>query len=123
YRASYDCSNMLDSTVWSAASRVNSNRNVSKWIAAAQKAHLGIIVCSKEQHLAELTRLKEIALEEHNIGAAVQCEQLRGKVQGYYKENVDITVSHDEADSYAALVSVFGEEVAKQIDQGMKKLN
>src|SRR5262249_17226352 len=35
----------------------------------------------------------------------------------------DPCASHDEADSYAALVSVFGEEVAKLINDKMKALN
>lgn len=91
YKKSYDCTNMLATTIWSAASRLRHDSKVSVWIAAARKANLGACSVTLEQHIAELERLKEIALETGNVGAAVQAEQLRGKAQGHYTERVEVT--------------------------------
>src|SRR5690348_1219443 len=84
YRAAYDCSTMLNSSVWALASRLRSNVNVASWIAAARKAGLGAATVTLSDHVTELERLKEIALQTGNVGAAVQAEQLRGKAMGHY---------------------------------------
>lgn len=91
YRESYNTSNMLDRTVWAEASRLRADRNVATWLSAARKAGLGRAAVTLEGHLAELERLREIALETGNVGAAVQAEQLRGKASNHYSENINVT--------------------------------
>lgn len=95
YRAAYDTSNMQQNTIWAAASRLRSHNNVSAWLSAARKAHLGEGKVTLEGHLRELERLKEIAVESGNVGAAVQAEQLRGKAQGLYVEQYKDVTEHD----------------------------
>jgi hypothetical protein len=92
YRAAYDCSTMMAATIIAAASRLRAQSNISAWLAAGREAHLGTAVLTRESHMAELERLKEIALKTGNVGAAVQAEQLRGKVAGHQVDTVrDIT--------------------------------
>lgn len=101
YRAAYDCSNSGRNTVWVESSRLRSHPNVALWLAAARKAHLGTAVLTKDMHLQELERLREIALDSGNVGAAVQAEQIRGKVAGHHIERIqDVT---DELDPVATL--------------------
>lgn len=99
YRGAYNTENMLPRTVWAEASRLNNDQSVTAWLAAGREAHLGTAVLTRESHLAELERLKEIAVKTGNIGAAVQAEQLRGKVAGHQVETVrDITERNEPAD-------------------------
>ena len=48
-------------------------------------------VLTREAHLEELKRLKGIALELEDIKAAINAEQLRGKVMGHYIERQEVT--------------------------------
>lgn len=93
YRAAYNTVNMQNRTIWAEASRLRADHNVATWLSAARKAGLGRAAVTLEGHLAELERLREIALETGNVGAAVQAEQLRGKASNHYSENVNITHS------------------------------
>jgi hypothetical protein len=95
YRRAYDCSNMAASTIWANSSTLRADKKVAAWIAAAREAHLDQTVCTKENHLDELARLKEIAVKTGNVGAAVQAEQLRGKVQGHYIERLELDISSE----------------------------
>lgn len=96
YRAAYDCSNMQQRTIWAESSRLRANPAVTAWLSAARKAGMGSAVLTHESHLRELERIREIALESGNIGAAVQAETARGKASGHYVEQVrDVTDRHD----------------------------
>jgi hypothetical protein len=88
YRSAYNATNMLDRTIWAAASRLRSDCKVATWLSAARKAGLGRAAVTLEGHLAELERLREIAIDSGNVGAAVQAEQLRGKASNHYSENI-----------------------------------
>jgi len=98
YRSAYDCSNMLNNSIWCAASKLRNNAKVEQWIAQARMAGLGSAVVTFEGHLRELERLREFAMKSGNVGAAVQAEQLRGKVAGHHVDQVrDVTERHDPA--------------------------
>lgn len=98
YRAAYDCSSMMNSTVIANASRLRADGNVAAWLSAARQAGLGTAVVTFENHIRELERLREIALSSGNIGAAVQAEQIRGKAAGHHIDQVrDVTERHDPA--------------------------
>lgn len=91
YRQAYDCSGSKDSSVWVEASKLRNNPKITRWLAAATKAGLAIARVSVEQHLDKLSELREMCVESGNLGAAVQAEQLRGKVLGYYKEQLEVS--------------------------------
>lgn len=95
YRAAYDCSQSQPSTIWARASELRANGKVAAWITAAQKACLGATKLTLDDHLQQLERLREIALEKGNVGAAVLAEHHRGKAKGHYTDNVNITTEHD----------------------------
>lgn len=86
YRNAYDTANMQANTIWARASEAKSNSKVAVWLAQARKNGLGAATVTLEGHLQELERLKAIAIETGNVGAAVQAEQLRGKAAGHYVE-------------------------------------
>lgn len=96
YRAAYNTENMGHGTVAVEASRLKSNPKVALTISILRKHGLGALNISRDDHLQELERLKAIALETGNVGAAVQAEQLRGKVGGHYVEkHADVSQSTD----------------------------
>jgi len=88
YRLAYDTSGMLPNTVWTEASMLRSDPKVAQWLSAARQAHLGTAVLTRDMHMAELERIREIALASGNIGAAVAAEQTRGKVAGHHIERI-----------------------------------
>jgi hypothetical protein len=113
YRAAYDTSSMLAKTVWAEASRLRAHPEVTAWLAAARKANLGTAVLTKEAHMQELERLREIALDSGNIGAAVQAEQLRGKVAGHHIEKVQsVPADTDPVDKLRDIERKHGPEIA-----------
>lgn len=117
YRAAYDCANSTTRTVWAEASRQRSNPNVSAWIAAAQKACLGSTAVTLDDHLRQLERLREIALESGNVGAAVLAEHHRGKARGHYVEQVRDVTEHDPQRTIMEIAQhslEFAQELAKQ---------
>lgn len=115
YRLAYDCSNSSSATIIAHASRLRADANVSAWLAAGREAHLGTAILTRESHMAELERLKEIAIKTGNVGAAVQAEQLRGKVAGHQVDRIaDVTAEQDPFEMLRAIARDMGEDVAKQ---------
>lgn len=100
YRAAYDCSNMLSSTVIANASRLRNDSRIAAWLSAGRQAGLGAAVVTFEGHIRELERLREIAIASGNVGAAVQAEQIRGKAAGHHVDQIrDVTERHDPAET------------------------
>lgn len=88
YRGAYDCTNAQPNTIWSNASKLRADAKVEQWLLAGRTAHLGTAVLTKEMHLQELERLRELAMKAGNYGAAVAAEQTRGKVAGHHIERI-----------------------------------
>lgn len=105
YRASYNVANSQEASIWAAASRLRHNVKVAAWIRAARIAGFGSAVLTKEAHMAELDRLKEIALQAGDVKAAAACEHLRGKASGLYVERSEVTV-HDPAAVLAQIAAI-----------------
>lgn len=118
YRAAYDCSNSMDRTVWANASRLRNDADVAAWLSAARKAGLGRATVTLEGHISELERLREIALDTGNVGAAVQAEQLRGKAAGHYVDQVrDLT--EDPQKTLREIAELIGDEAASKLASDM----
>ena len=57
---------------------------------------------NKEKHMANLCRIQEAAKEKGQYGVVAKCEELKGKVQGFYVErnlniNADAKINIEEA--------------------------
>lgn len=55
---------------------------------------IGAILPTREEHVASLAELRELAKDQKNLGAAVKAEELIGRVCGYYierSENMDLS--------------------------------
>ena len=124
YRGAYDVSNTSDRSIWALASRLRANVSVASWIDAIKAAGFGRVSCTYDEHMTELARLRGVAERTGNIGAAVQAEQLRGKVAGHYVDQVkDLTpvsavdtlkdIAQHSPDLAAALAAQYNIEWAK----------
>jgi phage terminase small subunit len=107
YRSAYDCSNMLQETIWAEASRLRHDPKVAAWLTAARTANLGSVTVTLGGHLQELERLKEIAIQTGNVGAAVNAEVSRGKAAGHYVEKIaNVTAENDVAETLRQIASI-----------------
>jgi hypothetical protein len=88
FRATRDCGDWLPQSVWAAASRLRSDDKVQAWLDAAKLAGLASCAVTYEGHLQELDRLKALCIKSGNMGAAVACEQTRGKAAGLHIDRV-----------------------------------
>ena len=74
------------------------------WIKFLTQANLNRLLCSKEEHMAELAALREEARDAGNIPAAIQAELQRGKVSGHYIERKEII--HIREDDLTTLIEL-----------------
>lgn len=115
YRSAYDCSDMMQETIWAEASRLRHDPKVAAWLTAARTANLGSITVTLGGHLQELERLKEIAIQTGNVGAAVNAEVSRGKAAGHYVEKIqDVTRENDVATTLKEIAAV-SPDLAQQL--------
>lgn len=90
YREAFGVHHWKPQSVWVKASELSRDDRVKVWIESTRKLRLVQSGCTFEGHLSELVRLREIALEKDNIGAAVQAEKIRGEVAGHKTERVEV---------------------------------
>lgn len=117
YRGAYDCAKTSNAVVWKEACILRNNRKVAVWLAAARKAGLGASTVTLSDHIKELERLREIALDSGNVGAAVQAEQLRGKAMGHYVDRVetaDVTDIRSELEELRKISPAAAEAYARE---------
>ncbi len=93
YRRAYSAGKMKPETVWSNASRLLDNSKVRARVqelqdAAAQKAQVTL-----EGHLKKLAELRDLAIEDGQLSAAITAEISRGKAAGLYTDKVKAELS------------------------------
>ncbi len=69
---------------------------------------------SRDRHLAALTKIRDEAIEQKNLGTAAKCEELRGKIAGLYIErNITLTkeLTEEEIDKKMKAAFTTKEEI------------
>ena len=118
YRHAYEAENMSDEAIWVEASRLRHDPNVSLWIQAARSANMDRAVLTIDGHMAELARLRDIAIATGNVGAAVLAETNRGKASGLYTErHEDVTKGREGGISVYAQLLKHSPELARAFAQ------
>ena len=103
-----------DSSVWSASSRLRGNARIQRWINHLKLQAGKAAECTLIDHMNELERLKNAAQAAGNFGAAVQAEQLRGKVAGHHIERIkDETERLDDKSLIASIEAILGKDIAE----------
>lgn len=117
YRTSRPGSEAQGNALWMMASRLKNSDKVKLWIMAAQKASLHSGKCTLESHMKRLEELSIAAEAAGNYGAAAQAEQLRGKAQGLYVDQIkDLTTQPTES-LIEAIESTLGKDTARILAQ------
>jgi len=118
YRDAYDCKAMSDNSVSNEAYRLRTNPEIARCIALYQRNALQIKV-SQDGHLAELARLRELAVDNGQISAGVQAEHYRGKVAGLYEDKLKLQIGLSDDLILSQLGSFLGPELLSSISQGL----
>lgn len=84
YRRAYSAGKMKPETVWSNASRLLDDSKVTARVEELREAAAREAQVTLEGHLNDLRRLRDLAVEEGQLSAAITAEVSRGKAAGLY---------------------------------------
>lgn len=113
YRATHATQGLTDASVYDRALRLRASKPVKAWITAARCADIEASFYTRDQHMAALEEIKQVALAQGVPGAAVQCEISRGKVMGFYEDTLRVKTDGDDVQSLIAqLKEQLGADVA-----------
>jgi hypothetical protein len=111
-----DCETWQAGKVWRFANKLRRDIRLETCIAAAYANGGGGSDLPKAAHMRELERLREKALDAGNFGAAVKCEELRGKVAGLYIERHENVTPIDPVSILKSMAKVKGgEQLARSL--------
>ena len=96
YIEAYDCENMADRSIRVAAARLRVNASIAQHLRCHQLYGFARGQVTLEEHILELTRIREMALETGNYGAAVNAEVNRGKASGLHIEHKHVHHSAEQ---------------------------
>lgn len=96
YRGAYNTSKMLPKSVTEKASELMANVNVSSRVRELRQPVVDAVRAEAkitlESHLAEIERIKGLALQKEEYNVALKAEELRGKAVGLYvNKTEDVT--------------------------------
>jgi phage terminase small subunit len=110
YRQAYPASvKWSDSTVYANASRLASNSKVLARLDALRTMQAEKSLLTVDTHLAELERLKVLALGAGNITAAIAAEVARGKVAGFYEKKPPVQIVNNAPYGEFKFLTVLGD--------------
>ena len=90
YREAYPASQKWTAkTLWSKASQLAKHDLVLARVAELRAPAVAAAGMTLESHLAELERLKQLALARNKVDIAVRAEELRGKASGLYITRIE----------------------------------
>ena len=92
YRAAYNCEKMKPESVNRKAAELMANGKISARISELRAEARHNAVVTVEEHFRELARLRDLAVETRQYGAAIKAETARGKVSGLYVDRQESRV-------------------------------
>lgn len=102
-------------SLWHKASMLVSNPKIQEWMAAYRMAALDDIMTTADRHVAQLARIRELAIAKGDLKAAGIAEVSRGKVAGLYEDRVVIEHRAGDDALIEALTRTLGAETAAQL--------
>lgn len=93
YRIAYNAENSKPETIHSKASVLMADGKVKARVAELRKAVAEKTQITLESHLADLMTLRELAVKEKQISAAIAAEIARGKAAGVHVEKSESLVT------------------------------
>lgn len=115
YRACYNCTGSSEETIGKRARELLQNGGIAGFIRSHQRIGLVESVVTRESHLAELARGRELAYENGQISAGVQAEHYRGRVAGLYNDKLALTVGPSDEALLSQVAALMGPDFAQAI--------
>jgi len=91
--------------------------SVQAWLTHYKQVGAISADCSLSDHMAQLERLRELAIATGNISAAVNAEAFRGRAAGHYVERISVT--HDNVTPLQVIERIA--TVAPELAQSLAK--
>ena len=95
YRRAYKTDKMKSVTVWNESSKLMDNHDVTMRIKTIQDAAAKEAQVTLEGHLNKLAELRDMAISDGLINAAITAEVSRGKAAGLYTDRLKADVAQD----------------------------
>lgn len=92
---SFDVSTWAPQKVWRAAQRLRRDVRIETCIAAAHANGASEGTLTREAHMRELVRIRELCANRQNYAVMLQAEMARGKVAGLYVEKIEDVTPFD----------------------------
>jgi len=120
YRACTDTSRMAPQTIWADAGKMVSHPKVSLWLSQIRVEQISQATYTLEAHLADMARIKELAIEKGNLSAATKaCENL-GKAMNHYTSNIEINHTRSaDTDLLQQLEKLLGKDASQEAAKRM----
>jgi phage terminase small subunit len=100
---------------WNASHRLKADKRIQQFINYLRAEAGKATSCTLIEHMQELERLRNVAEASGNLGAAVQAEQLRGKVTGHYVDQIkNVAEDMDDKGLVEAIGKLLGPVFAKE---------
>lgn len=114
YREAYADNAMSSASASVESSRLQRNAKIAAYISWHQRRGLSRVGCNIENHLAQLERLRELAIDNAQISAGVQAEHYRGRVAGFYEDKLRLSVGPTD-EALLAQISQFSPDIARAL--------
>ena len=119
YRLAYDCAGSSEGTVISDSFKLSRNPQIAHYVRLHQRIGLENSAISRDSHLAELARLREIAVDNQQVSAGVQAEHYRGRVAGLYNDQLALPIGPSDEVILSQLAALLGPELAEAIGNSL----
>ena len=119
YRASFNVTSTSERNVSVAACKLRATPKIAGAIRLRQRMGLDQQQATRESHLAELARGREIAYELGQASAGIQAEHYRGRVAGLYNDKLTLAIGPTDEALLSQLAALLGPEAAKLIGEQM----
>lgn len=115
YRLAFDVEGWKAISVHTEASRLKRDSLIQLWLRHFQRMGADQARLTLESHLAELARLRELAVDAGQISAGVQAETARGKASGLYEDVLRVKVGESDESLLRALSGFLGQDATGQL--------
>jgi hypothetical protein len=115
YRLAHPHTRAKDHVLWVRACEERRKERVKIWLHAMRVCALAAGVETLEGHIAELIRLRELAIAKGQMAAAVQAEVHKGKVLGWYEDRLRLVSDTSDAELVSKAEQLLGNEAAHKL--------
>jgi hypothetical protein len=102
------------------ASRLRRSPKIALHLRHYQRIGVEAGLVTFEGHLSELARSRELAIAHGQIAASVQAEHHRGKVAGFYENQMRLTLEPSDEDLLKEVERLLGKETAEAIGTALR---